>query len=369
MAQAIATLTTDHDALQHLLAGPAILHTSVSELSRTWGWNRMRVLRRLRKWSDAGLITREVLDDNRSIITVVKTVETTTVTIEAEVIEPAARPVFTPAFTLPVITGQRLVALLMFVLAGAVAFFGLRINAWYGATLARDADAAWTLAGLSVVGDVVALVVPAVAAQLRVTGQTIEARAAWVVYAIVTPVALLAAVGFAAVNIADSTAGRDKVATEAAQLRDRIAALTTERAALHELRPVAALDAEIEAQGAALPVWSRTSHCTDATRRDSLEACAPIQRLRQARGEAFRMEQIRSELTNAQTSLAALPAVASADPQGEMAAALIHWLSFGAITPAAHDISMARIVGMTVLPQISGLVLMLAGGLWRQRRN
>jgi len=52
MTQAIATVTTDAAALQSLLQGPVSLETSVSELSRQWGWNRMRVLRRLRRWAD-----------------------------------------------------------------------------------------------------------------------------------------------------------------------------------------------------------------------------------------------------------------------------------------------------------------------------
>src|SRR5215472_871611 len=103
MAQAIATLTTDHDALQSLLAGPVTLHTSVSELSRTWGWNRMRVLRRLRKWSDDGLITRDIDETSgRSTITIVKTtVETVTIDVPVgsnylpDPDPTPARPVFT----------------------------------------------------------------------------------------------------------------------------------------------------------------------------------------------------------------------------------------------------------------------------------
>lgn len=372
MAQAIATATTDQDALQSLLAGPATLHTNVSELARTWGWNRMRVLRRLRRWEDDGVLARQIIDDNTSIITITQTTTTVTIaaapTFELEPAQAPARAVFTPAFTLPQLSAQRVVAIVMFALAGAVAIFGLRINAWYGASLARDAEAAFLLAGLSVVGDAVALLVPAVARQLTVTGQRAEARAAWAVYAIVMPVALMASIGFAAVNIADSTAGRDKTATQGAQLRDTIAQLTAERATLHEARPVAAIDAEILAQGPALAAWSRTHGCTDITRRESGDACAPIQRLRQARGEAVRMEQIRSELANAETQLAALPAVTAADPQADMAAALLHWVTGGLISASAHDIGMLRIIGMTLLPQISGLVLMLASGLWRQRR-
>jgi hypothetical protein len=37
-------------------------------------------------------------------------------------------------------------------------------------------------------------------------------------------------------------------------------------------------------------------------------------------------------------------------------------------TMAQSDVDMARVLGMTLLPQLSGLVLMLAGALWGLRR-
>lgn len=328
MAQAIATVTTDADALQYLMQGPLTRQTTAVQLARTWGWNRMKVSRRLRLWEEEGRISREVDRNGMSTITVnIGTmnvaVHPAPIVLESQAFT-AARRVFIPRITM-----QRVVALVLFALAITVAWFGLRINAWYGASLASDAQAAYLLAGLSVCADAVALLMPAVARTMSLRGARAEARAAWALWGLTMAVALLAAVGFAAVNISDSTAGRDKVASEAASLRAQIAQLQSERAAI---KP-------------------STAHG-----------------LRFYRAESARADRADAALAAARQRLAALPAVSTADPQGEMAAALLRWITGGLIVASAHDIAMARIIAMTLLPQISGLVLMLAAGLWRDRR-
>jgi hypothetical protein len=40
---------------------------------------------------------------------------------------------------------------------------------------------------------------------------------------------------------------------------------------------------------------------------------------------------------------------------------------FGLITVTSNDIHLARIAGMTLVPQLAGLVLMLAATLWQSR--
>lgn len=59
--------------------------------------------------------------------------------------------------------------------------------------------------------------------------------------------ALLAEVGFAGVNIADTIAGRGKAASPAAVLTATVGRLAGERGEIHEARAVAAIDAEIQA--------------------------------------------------------------------------------------------------------------------------
>ena len=75
-----------------------------------------------------------------------------------------------------------------------------------------------------------------------------------------------------------------------------------------------------------------------------------------------------AELRDAEIQLARLPAVVTADPQPETAARLITWATFGAIKLGADDIRMARIAGIALMPQITGLVLMLATTLWQSDR-
>ena len=58
----------EKDALAWLLAKPSI-ETTVSELSRQWGWNRTKVLRRLKRWTDDGHLIRTMARGGRSVIT------------------------------------------------------------------------------------------------------------------------------------------------------------------------------------------------------------------------------------------------------------------------------------------------------------
>jgi hypothetical protein len=51
---------------------------------------------------------------------------------------------------------------------------------------------------------------------------------------------------------------------------------------------------------------------------------------------------------------------AAADPQTAAAAKLVRWVSRGSVLPSADDFELLRPFLMTVLPQLGGLVLMVA---------
>lgn len=201
--------------------------------------------------------------------------------------------------------------------AAAIAWYGLNINAWYGATLGKNAEASALLAGLSVTADVLALILPATAAALwrdACYGLTV---AAWSVWTVTVAITLMATIGFASVNIADSTlarAGRDTPA------------ITTARSALADAK---------------------------ATRdRECARGVGPICRQRE---EAVieRQRQLEAAMRSVETA---------ADPQADTAARLLTWLTGGVAHISRDDIHMARMLGMTLLPQLAGLVLMLAFG-------
>ena len=107
-------------------------------------------------------------------------------------------------------------------LAVAVAWFGIRINAWYGGTLGRTPEASTLLSGLSVSADVLALILPTAARTLWTDHRRMAAVVAWTLWTITIAVALMATVGFAALNIADTTAARAKTVTGRATLTARI---------------------------------------------------------------------------------------------------------------------------------------------------
>ena len=95
-----------------------------------------------------------------------------------------------------------------------IAWFGIRINAWYGATLGRTAEASLLFAGLSVAADALALLLPVVSRQLWLDRQIAAASLAWGLWMFTATVALLASIGFASLNIADVTAARARTASD-----------------------------------------------------------------------------------------------------------------------------------------------------------
>ena len=254
-------------------------------------------------------------------------------------------------------------------LAVAVAWFGIRINAWYGSTLGRNSEASALLSGLSVSADVLALILPTAARTLWTDRRRMAAAVAWALWTITIAVALMATVGFAALNIADTTAARAKAVTERAALMARAERLRAERSGITESRSVAAIEAELQrAQPGAAAVWRATAGCRDVTLPASGEVCAPVLALRQAQAAAERRDVLDADLREAESQLRLIPSVLVTDPQVDTASRLLSWMSFGLITVTSNDIQLARIAGMTLAPQLAGLVLMLAAAILQSRQ-
>ena len=200
----------------------------------------------------------------------------------------------------------------------------------------RPPEASSLIAGLSVSADVLALFLPAAGRTLWVEGHRAGSGVAWALWTITIVITLMATVGFAALNIADTTAVRGKIAAESMALRTRLDRLRAERATITETRPVTSIEAELQrAQPSAAAVWRATAGCRDVTLPESGQACAAVLALRQALGTARRRD---------------------------------NWATFGLVKLAADDIRMARIAGMALMPQIAGLVLMVAAILWPSGR-
>jgi hypothetical protein len=378
---------TEKDALAWLLAKPSI-ETTVSELSRQWAWNRTKVLRRLKRWADDGYLIRTTAPGGRSVITTLQKgvhptdsglsaspilmPRTAVAAISGPSVHPArgdeqdghvlfsAAPTNSPRALIRIVASIALAAL-----AAAIAWFGIRINAWYGGTLGKTAEASALIAGLSVCADLLALVLPATARTLWVDGRRLVAGIAWALWAVTIVMTLMATIGFAALNVTDTVATRSRIAAESAALTARIERLQFERAHVTEMRSVGTIEAELQrVQPGAASVWRATSGCRDVTVPESGHACAAVLALREALGTAQRRDVLDADLDRTEVQLARLPAVTAADPQSETAASLVNWATFGVINIAANDVNLARVTSMILMPQTTGLVLLLAMTLW-----
>ena len=382
---------TEIQALAWLHGQPdGTIATTVSDLARCWGWNRSTTSRRIKLWVASGQLARTPGPDGRSVFTA-RTIDVPQPCDAAATLPfPPAKSVVIPKVSLPVESAAHAVHLLsgggqpvgstiaaarlaraaggaaLAALALAVAWFGIRINAWYGGTLGRTPDASTLLSGLSISADVLALVLPTAARTLWTDRRRMAAAVAWALWTITIAVALMATVGFAALNIADTTAVRASTVTERAGLTARIDRLRSERGGIAESRSVATIEAELQrAQPGAATVWRATAGCRDVTLPASGEICAAVVALRQAQATAEHRDVLDADLREAESQLRLLPPVTAADPQADTAARLLSWMSFGLITVTSNDISLTRIAGMTLVPQLAGLVLMLATTLWQ----
>jgi hypothetical protein len=365
--------------------------TTVSDLARSWGWNRSTASRRVKAWVTSGQLVRTPGPDGRSVFTARTPDVPQACDAVAAFASPSAKSLVIPTVSLPVQSAAQgahpVVGVVqhgspigavriaraaggaaLAALAVAVAWFGIRINAWYGGTLGRTPEASTLLSGLSVSADVLALILPTTARTPWTDRRRMAAAVAWVLWTITIAVALMATVGFAALNIADTTAARAKTVTERAAITARIERLRSERSGIAESRSVAAIEAELQrTQPGAATVWRATGGCRDVTLPASGEVCAPVLALRQAQATAERRDVLDTDLREAETQLGRLPSIMATDPQADTAARLISWMSFGLIIVTSNDIKLARIAGMTLVPQLAGLVLMLAATLWQSR--
>jgi MarR family len=386
---------TETQALAWLHGQPdGMIATTVSDLARIWGWNRSTTSRRLKVWVASGQLVRTPGPDGRSVFTARTPDVSQVCDAAAALASPSAKSLVIPTVSLRVQSAAQgddpLIGIVqrqgspiaatritraaggaaLAALAVAVAWFGIRINAWYGGALGRSPEASTLLSGLSVSADVLALILPTTARTLWTDRRRMAAAVAWALWTITIAVALMATVGFAALNIADTTAARAKTVTERTTLMDRIERLRTERVGITESRSVAAIEAELQlSQLGAATVWRTTAGCRDVTLPASGAVCAPVLALRQAQATAERRDVLDADLHEAESQLKRLPSVMASDPQADTAARLITWTSFGLITVTSNDIQLARIAGMTLVPQLAGLVLMLATTLWQPREQ
>lgn len=196
----------------------------------------------------------------------------------------------------------------------ALASVGLVMNGWFARTLGSTDLAGWTFLAIGTANDVVALTVPAATAKLWLARQRATAVVAWLVWSASFVFALISGLGFASVNIADTAMARASRVTPAVTI---------------------AQDALRDA------VASRNRECMGGVGRFCRER--------------------EQTVTERQRALdAAVGSVEQAiDPQTEAASKIVAWLSAGNANPTAADFAMLRLLLLSLLPQVGGLLLMV----------
>jgi hypothetical protein len=221
-----------------------------------------------------------------------------------------------PAATSSTVTTRRSIA--SYVLAAAalgLAAVGIVINGSFARSLGSTETAGWLFLAVGVATDLVALAAPLCAAHLWGAGRRATALVGWAVWLMTFIFAVTAGIGFASVNIADVTLARASRATPA---------VTVARAALADA--MAARDRECKG---GVGKFCREREAAVAERRQAVDAA---------------MHSVEE----------------TADPQTDAAIRMVAWLSRGWLQPTANDFAMLRLVLLALLPQIGGILLMVA---------
>jgi hypothetical protein len=195
--------------------------------------------------------------------------------------------------------------------AGTLFGTAVSANAVYAWSLGASDLASSIFAGIGVAADALVFVLPTIAAAQWRSGRKVRSLVGWAIYVPAIAFAVSGSIGFSAVNIADVTAVRAARSSPAVELAQRRLDIATAQSA------------------------------TECKR------VGPLCRARQ--GEA---RQALVELDAAQRAVQA-----AADPQVAKTAQLVSWIT--PWHPGADDLAMVRLVLLTLLPQLGGLVLMV----------
>lgn len=228
---------------------------------------------------------------------------------------PVTKPAKPVTRVTPVTPSRSIAQLLLVGTAFALAGVGVTMNGWYAHTLGSSEIAGWVFTAIGVAADAMALALPACAALKWQAHQRGVALAAWLVWALVFAFTLTAGIGFASVNIADVTASRASRVTPA---------VTAAQAALDDAKA------------------ARDRECRSGT------------------GKFCRDRE--AQVTERQGALnVAMAAVEQkADPQTEAARRMVAWVSLGLLRPTGDDFAMLRLVLLSLLPQLGGILLMVS---------
>jgi len=197
----------------------------------------------------------------------------------------------------------------------ALAAVGITMNGWFAQTLGSTSLAGYLFLAIGVASDLAALAVPHAACRLWKARHRTTAVVGWLVWAITFVFAVTSGVGFASTNISDVTLARASRVTPAVTMAQ---------------------------DGLRDAVTSRNRECSGGVGRFCREREQTV---------AERQRALDVALNSVEHA---------ADPQSDAAAKIVAWLSAGIAKPGADTFAMLRLTLLAVLPQIGGILLMIA---------
>jgi hypothetical protein len=239
----------------------------------------------------------------------------TAVTPAGDPPQPVAESPPAPAPTPITPLHHKIHAILLRVAAFGLGAVGVTMNGWFARSLGSSEIASWLFLAIGVASDLVALAIPACAAQQWHAGNRATATVAWVIWLMPFVFAVTAGIGFASVNITDVTLARASRETPAI-------------------------------------VTARNDLADAVTARDR-ECAGGVGRYCRQREDAVaeRQRALDAAMRNVQQA---------ADPQIDAASRIVTWASDGLLKPTGDDFAMVRLILLALLPQIGGVLLMVA---------
>jgi hypothetical protein len=204
--------------------------------------------------------------------------------------------------------------ILLTIAALALALVGMIMNGWFARSLGSTETSGWLFLAIGVAADLVALVIPSCAAGLWQARQRATALAGWGVWLLTFTFAISASVGFAAINISDVTTSRSSRVTPA---------VTVAQTALSDA------------------MSARDRECRGGV------------------GKNCRQREDEVQLPRQKVEAAMHGVEQTADPQTQAAIRVVAWVSLGTLRPTENDFSMLRLLLLSLLPQLGGVLLMI----------
>lgn len=248
----------------------------------------------------------------------------------------------TPSVT--TVTGRRarrdvIVGVTLIIAAALLAVVGMSATVDYSMRTAAGADRV-LLAALAVAADLLTLMLPAATAAVWRGERRVLAVAAAVLWLASAGVTASNLAGFVGVNGDGFVAGRQTSSIERSLILERAGRLRAERASITETRPVGAIVVAI---------------------RNATKGAIDGERTALAIGR--RRDQLDAELAAIEPTIAALPAVYTADPSASTISNALRLITGSRVVIADETLARMRVILLLALPLLGGLVLAVGAAL------